>query len=356
MNHSHPINSKPPYRRFIWLLSSLLISLTVLTACDQIAQNKNTDSQNTDSQNKDATTAAATPSEAGQPAIPSTTFSPRIIAYYNTNTTPILDQAEDMPYTHYILSFLIPDGQGGIKPSKDLQAVLADKQALARVQAAGKKIMVSVGGGTVTGKDWLKMGHNAEAVAAAIAAVVEQHNLDGVDLDVEAVPYTKQQLFQPYADAVVALTHALAKRLPDKYLTHAPQPPYLCQPGSSGECPDDSLYATILAAAGQHISWLNMQYYSNPPVTSSDLDEVASYVSIVQGWEGFTGLDASRLVLGKPYSSRVNGFEPITEVSNQILAPLVEQYGQSFGGFMAWEFNQDENGAWAELIRKTITK
>lgn len=97
-----------------------------------------------------------------------------------------------------------------------------------------------------------------------------------------------------------------------------------------------------------------MQYYSNPPVTSIDIDEVASYVSIVQGWDGFSGLESSRLVLGKPYSSHVNGYEPMTEVTTKILDPLVKKYGQNFGGFMAWEFNQDKKGAWAEAVGKAI--
>ncbi|WP_154224325.1 glycosyl hydrolase family 18 protein [Marinicella rhabdoformis] len=291
-----------------------------------------------------------------KPKIQNNKHSPRLIAYYNSNTKPILKNAEQLPYTHYILSFLIPDGQDGIKPSNDLQAVLDDKAALNRVQAAGKKLMVSVGGGTVTGKDWLKMGQHAEAVAESVAAIVEKHNLDGVDLDVEAVPYTKQESFQPYADAVIAITQALSKRLPNKDLSHAPQPPYLCQPGSSGECPNDSLYATILAATGNQISWLNMQYYSNPPVTSSDIDEVESYVSIVEGWEGFSGLDSTRLVLGKPYSKHVNGFEPKAEVNNKILNALIQKYGQDFGGFMAWEYIQDEEGIWAEAVHKSLGK
>lgn len=329
-----------------WVRVSILMLITVLTACHQVAQKRTT-----------VLPPAVAKTVADKPAqseTPSSTFSPRLIAYYNFNTKPILQNAERLPYTHYILSFLIPDGHGGVKPSKDLQQVLSDKAALARVQAAGKKIMVSVGGGTVTGKDWLKMGDHAEVTAASIAAIVEQYNLDGVDLDVEAVPYTEQKAFQPYADAVIALTQALAKHLPNKYLTHAPQPPYLCQPGSSGECPNDSLYATILEGAGHHISWLNMQYYSNPSVTSSDIDEVESYVSIVQGWDSFPGLDATRLVLGKPYSTQVNGYEPMTEVNSKILNALVEKYGSNFGGFMAWEFNQDENGTWAKGIHKTI--
>ncbi len=328
--------------------SILLLIFIVLTACNQESENINLnapiDSEKTSQVGKNSETQR----------MDTKTFSPRIIAYYNTNTTPILDRAEHLPYTHYILSFLVPDGQGGIKPSKDLAKVLADKAALARVQDAGKKIMVSVGGGTVAGKDWMQMGAQAGAVADAIATVVEQYHLDGVDLDVEAVPYTNQKSFQPYADAVIALTQAIAIRLPNKDLSHAPQPPYLCKPGSSGECPKDSLYATILAAAGEHISWINMQYYSNPPVTSSDIDEVDSYISIVEGWNGFVGLESSRLVVGKPYSSRVNGHEPIAEIKGKILTPLITKYGQSFGGFMAWEYIEDDGGTWAKSIEKLI--
>jgi len=158
----------------------------------------------------------------------------------------------------------------------------------------------------------------------------EEHQLDGVDLDVEAVPYERQSEFQPYADAVVALTQELAKRLPGKLLTHAPQPPYLCRPGSPGGCPADSLYATILAATGDDITWLNMQYYSNPPLTSSNFEEVYHYRSVIKGWEGFPGLEAQRLVVGKPYSPRVNGFEPMDVVVKDILRPLAKEFGSSF--------------------------
>ncbi len=282
--------------------------------------------------------------------------SPRVIAYSNTNTDPLLRDAATLPYTHYILSFLVPDGETDVKPSEALEAVLQEGMALGRVRAAGKKIMVSVGGGTVAGKDWLTMGQNATAVAESIAKVVEEHHLDGVDLDIEAVPYVKEENFKPYAEAAIALTHALARRLPGKLLTHAPQPPYLCQPGSSPECPSESLYAAILAATGEEISWLNMQYYSNPPLTSSDLDELAHYRSIVKGWEGFPGLAPERLVVGKPYASRVSGFAPLEEVTSKLLQPLAAEFGSSFGGFMAWEFNQDPQGDWAQAVNKVLVQ
>lgn len=288
-----------------------------------------------------------------QPKAAAAPETPRLIVYSNANTDPILDHADTLPYTHYILAFLIPDGEGGVKPSGALAPVLADSAALEKVRAAGKKVMVSVGGGTVRGEDWLALGKNAAAVAESIAAVVEEHSLDGVDLDVEAVPFETRAAFQPYADAVVALTRALAERLPGKFLTHAPQPPYLCAPGSPG-CPQDSLYATILAAAGDQISWLNMQYYSNPPVTSSDIEELGSYRSIVRGWDGFGGLAADRLVVGKPYSSKVSGYQPADQVVSRILQPLVGEYSSSFGGFMAWELSEDPDGTWAAAVSQAL--
>ena len=97
-----------------------------------------------------------------------------------------------------------------------------------------------------------------------------------------------------------------------------------------------------------------MQYYSNPPVTSSDVDEVDSYKSIVQGWDGFPGLEPGRLVVGKPYSSGVSGFEPATEVVSRILQPLVAEYGNSFGGFMAWELSEDPDGTWATSVAQAL--
>ncbi len=215
----HILNSRGVMLKPSWIFLAAYIVLG--TACQQASLGTNVDS-----------TPGVLPT-----ALPDSVDSdtPRLIAYYNANTHPILKDADQQLYTHYILSFLIPDGKGGVTPSGPLRAVLADSKALNRVQAAGKKIMVAVGGGTVTGDDWLTLGNNAESVAESIAKIVEQHNLDGVDLDIEAVPFMKQSEFQPYADAAIALTRALAKRLPGKYLTHAPQPPYLCKPGSSGQ-------------------------------------------------------------------------------------------------------------------------
>jgi len=280
--------------------------------------------------------------------------SPRIIVYSNANTRPILHRAETYPYTHYILAFLIPDGKGGIQPGGALDAVLKNSEALQRVQNSGKKILISLGGGTVAGEEWLIWGKNADRVAKALTEIVKQYNLDGVDLDIENVGYKTSAEVQKYGDAIIRLTKAIAKKMPGKIITHAPQPPYLCKPGSSKQCPDVSLYAYVLLKASQHISWLNMQYYSNPPLTSSDIDELESYRSIVEGWDGFPGYPPDRLVVGKPYSSRVNGYEPREEVVSEILTPLAQEFGKSFGGFMAWELSQDTNGDWANAVATAL--
>ena len=136
MNYSHPPKLNPLNLRVILVFSSLLSLITLLTACQQDSQNENKDSLTKKSITTSATVALK-PEELEKPETSSISTSPRLIAYYNTNTKPILHNAEQLHYTHYILSFLIPDGKGGIIPSNDLKAVLADNHALTRVQAAG---------------------------------------------------------------------------------------------------------------------------------------------------------------------------------------------------------------------------
>ncbi|HXV28621.1 MAG TPA: glycoside hydrolase family 18 protein [bacterium] len=279
---------------------------------------------------------------------------PRLVAYYNANTVPVLAKADTFPYTHYILAYLLPDGTGGVKPEGALKYTLKDPAAIRRVQSAGKKVLISLGGGTVAGEAWLEMGKNADKIARETARYVEMFQLDGVDLDIENVGYKTEKDLQTYGEAIIRLTLALARELPGKLLTHAPQPPYLCKPRSFSQCPDVSLYAYVLASAGSHISWLNMQYYSNPPLTVSDAQEVSHYESVVNGWEGFPGLEPRKLVVGKPYSRVVSGHEPRERVISMILQPLASEYQNSFGGFMGWEFSEDSGGAWAQAVSKVL--
>ncbi len=62
------------------------------------------------------------------------------------------------------------------------------------------------------------------------------------------------------------------------------------------------------------------------------------------------------VVLGKPYSSKVSGYEPLAQVVTDLLDPLVADYGDQFGGFMAWEFNEDADGSWAATIASTLDR
>ena len=105
-------------------LLSLLTLIVLLAACHQ-----NSARENTDLQLKNSIT---TPSKSEKPETSSTNASPRLIAYYNSNTKPILKNAERLPYTHYIL---IPDGKGGIMPSKSLKVAFSTKPTKTKAQA-----------------------------------------------------------------------------------------------------------------------------------------------------------------------------------------------------------------------------
>ncbi len=120
----------------------------------------------------------------------------RIVVYSNANTDPILAHAADYPYTHYILAFLVPDANG-VVPSPPVQVVLDEPAAIRAVQAAGKKVMISLGGGAVTAAHWLDWGRRADAIAEQVAGIVKHHGLDGVGMDVENLPYTSAREFGP---------------------------------------------------------------------------------------------------------------------------------------------------------------
>jgi hypothetical protein len=57
---------------------------------------------------------------------------------------------------------------------------------------------------------------------------------------------------------------------------------------------------------------------------------------------------------GKPYSPRVSGHEPLDELVADLLEPLVARHGSSFGGFMAWELDQDPDGEHARALSRAL--
>jgi chitinase len=176
---------------------------------------------------------------------------PRFIVYYNADVTPA-DEIVGTGYTHVILSFVTLDAKSG-NPGALVVPASMEKPlaAVKKLQADGKRVLISFGGGDMLTEDWrLAVGHETET-AAALARFVTRHGLDGVDIDFEISPALEQGSHSMPFDGVkflIALTRALKASLPKSAtISHAPQPPYLSPNWFGGP------YLAVMKAVGEDI-------------------------------------------------------------------------------------------------------
>jgi hypothetical protein len=105
----------------------------------------------------------------------------RYVIYYNSDATPFAAVA-DAGYTHVIVSFLrayvTTEGTIAlIEPTK----MEGQWESVETVRAAGKRVMISFGGGEFGTKDYQPLIGHEEDLATAIATFVKERDLDGVD-------------------------------------------------------------------------------------------------------------------------------------------------------------------------------
>lgn len=281
----------------------------------------------------------------------SATELPRFVIYYNADVTPI-DRIRDTPYTHVILAYIrLPAGFGdpaALAPSANLDAVWP---AVPGLRSAGKKVMISFGGGFMSAADYHAVAGREAALAGALAEFVAGHGLDGVDLDFEASESLLARRPKGMFNGVrflVGLTRELRRQLPQGALiSHAPQPPYLDPSWEGGP------YLRVLSEVGDQIDWVNVQYYNNPSYDSPVRHRVVgltpgpdgarfptSYVNLVENGLGISW-PPEKTVVGKPvYADDAHsGHLPPREVLRLIVEPLQGRYGTRFGGLMGWQFS-----------------
>ena len=282
----------------------------------------------------------------------------RLVTYFN-NASVSLTQAAQEDYTHIILSFLTPDSSGGITLPWYLQSSSAPtyKGYIQTLQQAGKKVMISYGGGDVDNAYYIAASHNIPALAAAIGFVVSEFGLDGVDIDYEDTNALSGSASAGYdgVSFMENLTDALYKVLDGKALSHAPQIPYVSnavgQPhGRNGYIES---YIPILQSVGTQIDWLNVQFYNNQDWNGAQ-NILTLYKEIVAGWQGFQGWPADKMLTGMILSdSDGSGYVPLTQFNSEVVAPLTQAYG-NFGGVMGWQYSQDPQGTWAATLAETM--
>jgi len=291
--------------------------------------------------------------------------SPRYVMYYHSDATPLSAMA-DTPYTHIILSFLRPtiesDGSIGLISPPRLEPFWSDVPDLV---SAGKKVLISFGGGLVTSADYAPLAGREAELAEQLAAFVTRMQLQGIDIDYEASNTFHSKRPAGVIDGrafVIALTRELRMRLPaGKYLiSHAPQPPYLDPVWHGGP------YLDVLRAAGDSIDWIAVQYYDNPgfdaPVATHivGLTQGASrtsYGALVEHPDG-PRWPSNRLVVGKPvyHADANNGHLAPAAVIDEIVLPLRARYGDSFGGLMGWQFSDltADHRAWNSVVGTAV--
>ena len=289
---------------------------------------------------------------------------PRYVIYYNSEASPA-DKLIGLPYSHVILSFITlpPGGKGGLTLVVDTR-LTRPLQLVKRLQADGKKVLISFGGGDMKLEAYRPAVGQEAALAKELAAFVARHGLDGIDLDFEATGALRHPLEDGAFDGrafLIALTRELRKALPEGALiTHAPQAPYFDPDWHSGP------YLEILKQAGDAIDWVTVQYYNNPdfdlPVgihlVGADTNPFPASYSGITG--GAAGLDwpSEKTLVGLPVykADAANGHQPPEVVRDEILKPLIARFGAKFGGLTGWQFSTltADHRYWNEKLAKAL--
>lgn len=307
---------------------------------------------------------------------------PRVIAYFNSGNGAVLQNATDYAYTHYIVSFLLPNPEGN---QLGFDAIATEMygttittsvaQGIRDLQASGAKVMLAFGGATVSTAQYAALNGNISLLASQISSFVKNPvaqgglplHFDGVDIDWEDTAAFIDPSGSGYngVEFLQDLTTALRQpgNLPSSegwLMSHAPQPPYLSDEfnWSSGGYGG---YIPVLNEVQDEIDWINMQYYNNSGFNDAE-QAVDNYQSIVTGWSGvpgipdFIGLPSQKLVAGKPIApgDAGSGYMPVNQFVSGILDPLMDEYGGEFGGAFGWQLNSDINGVWGEAVAAAL--
>ncbi|MEJ1197968.1 MULTISPECIES: glycoside hydrolase family 18 protein [unclassified Streptomyces] len=216
-------------------------------------------------------------------------------------------------------------------------------------QAAGKKVIISVGGekGTVSVND----SASATNFANSVYAVMQEYGFDGVDIDLE------NGLNPTYMTQ--ALRALSAKAGPDMILTMAPQT--IDMQSTSG-----SYFRTALNVK-DILTVVNMQYYNSGTMLGCDgkvyAQGTVDFLTALACIQLENGLDPSQVGLGLPASTRAAGGGYVApSVVNAALDCLTK--GTNCGSFkpsrtypdlrgaMTWSTNWDatSGNAWSNVV------
>ncbi|MFI7063336.1 chitinase [Kribbella sp. NPDC050124] len=255
--------------------------------------------------------------------------------------------------------------------------------AIRAKQAAGKKVLISIGG--ANGQVQLTSTAARDAFVSSVSAIIDRYGLDGLDIDFEGhslyLNAGDTDFRNPTTPVIVNLISAL-KSLKAKYganfvLTMAPetffvQVGYQFYGGAGGGDNRTGSYLPVIHALRDALTVLHVQDYNSGPVMGLDnqyhnmggadfhiamTDMIKAGFPVANTGQTFPGLRQDQIAFGLPAAvSAGNGYTAPAAV-HQALDCLVK--GQNCGGYslrggaspafrglMTWSINWDRYYGW----------
>ena len=313
------------------------------------------------------------------------------VIYWNGDSTNLQTLASSS-YDVVIVDFVTPDQNcdlswGGTTPNGGLPSDIGTSIQTLHLVNPYKIVLVSFGGADNvdpnTGEDYTSEGYqacsyNMSYLVNQLQTIANTNGFDGVDIDFEDTNAFLNSSDPNHADYdgvafLVQLTVYLYDNMVTangiNIITHAPQSPYWFPvgdpeaegfnwgyPGGPYQWIEKNTYAYEPYPYGAAmISWYNNQFYDNQVDDQDDATKVNAYKNI----SGVTG--TARLLMGVALDNSIEGsiMSPQDMVQN-VIQPLQNfstSNGSSFGGVMAWDYDDDLNnwgGAWGSTAGQAL--
>jgi len=273
-------------------------------------------------------------------------------------------------------------------PASECPDVETEAQFIAAIrakQAAGKKVLISVGG--QNGQVQLTTTAARDAFVSSAAAIIDRFGLDGIDIDFEGHSLSLNagdtNFRSPTTPVIVNLISAL-RSLKQRYgsrfvLTMAPETFFVqlgytnYGPGQFGGDPRAGSYLPVIHALRNDLTLLHVQHYNSGPIMGLDNQyhfigsadfHIAMADMLLAGFpvkqspaDVFPALRPDQVAIGLPAGPQAgNGHTPVAAVQ-QALNCLTRNTGcggyalragakPAFRGLMTWSVNWDRFYGW----------
>ncbi|MCP2029074.1 GH18 family chitinase [Flavobacterium sp. HSC-32F16] len=289
----------------------------------------------------------------------------RVVGYLSADSFDKIQSIQFCKLTHLNIAFANPDKTGNLVFSGDIDAVTK------YVKSVNPNIVISISlaGGVISEEqaaNWsllIDKPENRPAFIQNILKFVSDHNLDGVDVDLEWDAVTSG-----YSGFVVELKKELASK--KKLLTAA--------------LPNNTRFVNINSEALNAFDFINiMAYDSTGPWSPNKVEQHSSFEFAKEGIEFWKkqNVPSHKLTLGVPFYGynftdavvTSSTFGEIVQTGTQFadqdeigkiyyngrptISKKVEYAAQNTGGIMIWELAQDSFGEYSllEIIHKKYT-